>query len=287
MGIRAFFNKIKTVFTRVGESPIPYVDQAKRYGKYGEDEFTDILRSKISSCKIKRNVLINSTEGNAEIDCLVYYQNKLFAIEIKRWKGRITEQADVFLQEKLDRYTGEIHTKYLKSPFKQLGRSIYLLRKQIPVKVWINSVVFFEDNGLESISISSNGIWFNRYQDLVDYIINEGKESFGLGAEEFFEKCIPADHLYANTLGKFLNCVILRNSLQFETSEGVVFADNIDSIKITHHLTHDDIYIKLLDKSERVIALENKKIQVIEKGQINEYSLCKLDYIKIGREISL
>ena len=120
MGIRAFFHKIKMGFVRAGESSIPYVNEAKRYGNYGEDEFTYMLRRELPSCKIKRNIVISTAEGNAEIDCLVLYENKLFAIEVKRWKGCLTEREDGFLQEKTDRWTGETHTKLLKSPFKQL-----------------------------------------------------------------------------------------------------------------------------------------------------------------------
>lgn len=74
------FHKIKMGFIRAGESSIPYVDEAKRYGNYGEDEFTHILRKALPSCKIKRNVVISTNEGNAEIDCLVLYESKLFAI---------------------------------------------------------------------------------------------------------------------------------------------------------------------------------------------------------------
>lgn len=152
MGIRAFFHKIKMGFVRAGESSIPYVNEVKRYGNSGEDEFTYRLCRELPSCKIKRNVAILTPDGNAEIDCLVLHHKKLFAIEVKRWKGYLTERDDGFLQEKTDRWTGETHTKLLKSPFKQLGRAIYLLRKQIPIKAWVNAVVFFEGDELESVS---------------------------------------------------------------------------------------------------------------------------------------
>lgn len=99
MGIRAFFHKIKTGFVRLGEPSIPCVTAAKRYGNDGEDEFTYMLYRELPSCKIKRNVVIIAPEGNAEIDCLVLYQNKLFAIEVKRWKGRLMEREDGFLQK--------------------------------------------------------------------------------------------------------------------------------------------------------------------------------------------
>ena len=286
MGIRAFFHKIKMGFVRAGESSIPYVNEVKRYGNSGEDEFTYRLCRELPSCKIKRNVAILTPDGNAEIDCLVLHHKKLFAIEVKRWKGYLTERDDGFLQEKTDRWTGETHTKLLKSPFTQLGRAIYLLRKQIPIKAWVNAVVFFEDDELESVSAFSDNVWFDRYQDLVDYISNDGKVSFGTSANDFFERCVPADYLYANAWGKSLHCIINRTTLRFKTPQGDISADNIDSIRISHHWSYDELHITMADGSIKTITLENAKIQVSDNGRISTYALCKLDYIELGRTLN-
>ena len=286
MGIRAFFHKIKMGFVRAGESSIPYVNEVKRYGNSGEDEFTYRLCRELPSCKIKRNVAILTPDGNAEIDCLVLHHKKLFAIEVKRWKGYLTERDDGFLQEKTDRWTGETHTKLLKSPFKQLGRAIYLLRKQIPIKAWVNAVVFFEGDELESVSAFSDNVWFNRYQDLVDYISNDGKVSFGTSANDFFERCVPADYLYANAWGKSLHCIINRTTLRFKTPQGDISADNIDSIRISHHWSYDELHITMADGSIKTITLENAKIQVSDNGRISTYALCKLDYIELSRTLN-
>ena len=286
MGIRAFFHKIKMGFVRLREPSIPYVNEAKRYGNYGEDAFTYMLRRKLPACKIKRNVVISTPDGNAEIDCLVLHNNKLFAIEVKRWKGRLTERDDGFLQGKTDRWTGETHTKLLKSPFKQLGRAIYLLRKQIPLKAWVNAVVFFEDDELESVSVFSDNVWFEHYQDLVEYINNDGKVSFGTSANDFFEKCVPADYLYANAWGKSLHCIINRATLRFETPQGDISADNIASIRISHHWSYDELHMTRVDGSIRTIALENAKIEVNDNSRISSYSLGKLDYIELGKTLN-
>ena len=274
MGIRAFFHKIKMGFVRAGESSIPYVNEVKRYGNSGEDEFTYRLCRELTSCKIKRNVVISTPDGNAEIDCLVLHHNKLFAIEVKRWKGYLTERDDGFLQEKTDRWTGETHTKLLKSPFKQLGRAIYLLRKQIPIKAWVNAVVFFEDDELESVSAFSDNVWF------------DGKVSFGTSANDFFERCVPADYLYANAWGKSLHCIINRTTLRFKTPQGDISADNIDSIRISHHWSYDELHITMADGSIKTITIENAKIQVSDNGRISTYALCKLDYIELGRTLN-
>ena len=285
MGIRAFFHKMKMGFVRLGEPSIPYVDEAKRYGNYGEDEFAYMLHRELPSCKIKRNVVISTSEGNAEIDFLVLYSKKLFAIEVKRWKGRITERDDGFVQEKKDRWTGETHKKLLRSPFKQIRRAVYLLRKQIPAKVWINTVVFFEDDELESVTAVSDDVWFARYQDLVDYISDSGETSIGVEANNFFEKCVSADYLYNDSWGKFKRCVINRDTLLFETPQGMICADRIASIRINHRWYYDELYIKLTDGSESLISLENAKIQADDNGCVSTYALCKLDYIELGRTL--
>lgn len=282
MGIRVFFHKLKMGFVRAGETSIPYLTEAKRYGNYGEDEFTNMLRRELPLCKIKRNVVITTPEDNAEIDCLVLYQNKLFAIEVKRWKGRLTEQEDRVLQEKTDRWTGETHTKCLKSPFKQLGRAINLLRKQIPIKAWVNAVVFFEDDELESVSVHSDNVWFDCYSDLVNYIRNEGKTSFGTCAADFFSKCVTADYLYDNTRETSLRCIVNRTTLQFKTPQGKILGDDIISIRISHHWSYDELHIQMTNGVESVISLENAKIQVNDNGYVSSYALCKLDYIELG-----
>lgn len=285
MRIRTFFHKIKMGFVRARGPSIPYVGAAKHYGNFGENKFIDMLRSALPTCKIKRNVVVSTPEGNAEIDCLVLHNNKLFAVEVKSWKGHLTERAEGFLLQKTDRRTGVTHTKLLKSPFKQLGRAIYLLKKYNTVKVWINEVVFFDGEELESVSVSSDKVWFNRYQDLLDYINNDGKSSLWKGANDFFEKCIPADYLYANAWEKFLHCIVDRTTLSFEAPNGKIFADNIDSIRIFHHWSYDELQITMVDGSVGVTTLENAKIQVSDNGRISTYALCKLDYIEFGKTI--
>ncbi len=283
MGFRSFFHKIKIFFERDAEPILPYVSEEKSYGKYGEDEVVCMLRRELPFCKIKRNIVISTPEGDAEIDCLVFYQNKLFAIEVKRWKGCLRECENYFLQEKTDFWTNEIHKKYLKSPFKQLSRAIYLLRKQIPGKVWVNPIVFFEDDELESVSVFSNNVWFDGPQELLDYIHNQGKPSFEAEANTFFEKCVSADYLYDNRRERFLYCIVNRAALRFTTPQGVISADDIASIRILHHWTYDELYIQMPDGSKRFFTCENEEIEVNDNGCIKRYGLCNLDYIEFGR----
>ena len=280
MSIRSFFHKIKTGFTRMVEPSIPYTSQEKRYGDSGEDEFVHAIKSRLPDCKIKKNIIIQTVEGNAEIDCLLLYENKLFAIEVKRWKGQLVEQYGDFLQYKRDRWTNETHTKAHKSPFKQLGRAVYLLRKQIPNNAWLNTIVFFEES--DSVDIKSNDIWFNEINKLVSYIVYDGKPSNGNNANLFFNKCIAADYLNCNLCEKSLHCIICDDSLRFETQQGVLDRRNICSISISHHWSYDKVNITTNDGIVHTIDIENGSVYVIDNGHKSRYALCKLDYILLA-----
>lgn len=283
MGLRAFFHKLKMWFIRLKEPSIPYVDSVKRYGDRGEDKFIYTLRRYIPSCEIKRSIAISTEEGEAELDFLILYNNKLFAVEYKRWKGRIVEEDDGFIQYKTDRWTDEIHKKRLKSPFKQLARAICLLRKQIPVNAWINDVVFFEDDGLEYVSITSDKACFSSYQRLADYIRNEGKESFGSNAEIFFKKCSSSDYICSASWDKSLRCTINRKTLVFSDEKGVIPPNSIDFIRIYHHWYYDELYVTTNDGDLRTVKVENLKIKVNDGGCVRHFSLCKMDYIILGK----
>lgn len=282
MGIKKFFHKIKMGFVRLAEPSIPYVSSEKRYGNYGEDEFVNFLKQALPSCRIKKNVVINALEGNAEIDCLILNDNKLFAVEVKSWKGRIVETEKGYVQEKTDHWTGEKHIKYQKSPFKQLNRAIYLLRKQIPDKAWMNAIVFFEDDEFESIEIMSDGVWFNDINKLVEYIRTEGQISFTNSNSKLFEKCIAADYLYAKSWDNSLHCIIAENTLFFNVQNKMITKKQIRYIKIKHHWSYDEILITLNNGENFSITQENAKIKIFDNGISKEYALCKLDYIEIG-----
>lgn len=234
--------------------------------------------------EIKRNIIINTSDGNAEIDCLMLYQNKLFAIEVKSWKGVLTEMDKGFTQEKTDCWTGEIHSKQLKSPFKQLQRAIALLKKEIPSKIWINPIVYFEGDELEGISTFSNNTWFSNINDLVNHIKNESKIVYeNTEAQEFFDKCVPADFLYSKRRKKSLRCIITSESLNIQTEQGLATRDNIAVIHIVHHFSYDELNITMTNNIHKHAVIENGKITVNTNGEFANYSLCKLDYIKIGR----
>lgn len=283
MGISALFHKIRIGFVRKSENSLSYVPEEKRYGNSGETQFVYSLQSLLPSCSIKKNILIQTTEGNAEIDCLVLYGNKLFAIEIKNWKGRIDEYNGTYIKTKTDRWTGEIHSKEVKLPFGQLRRAIYLLRKQIPGKVWVNGIVYFEDT---DVNISSEDIWFDNIDSLVEYILQSGKISRPREAFDFFSHCIPADYLHSRSWGNDLHCFVLPESLSFNIQGKSITRDNIVRIHIEHHWSYDVLHFWLKDGSTPALHIENAKIRVNDNGHMREYGFSKLDYIELGNTLS-
>lgn len=161
--------------------------QAKRYGMHGEDDFCHRLKRRIPSAKIKQNIRIETKEGRGEIDCLILFENKIFAVEVKSWKGQSIEEDGYFVQKKTDIWTGEVHEKHHRSPFAQLNRAIYLLKKQIPGNVWINGIVYFE--GAERVTASEEYPWFLDMDEVCRYIKKDGRTSRKKEAEGFFHRC--------------------------------------------------------------------------------------------------
>lgn len=211
---------------------------------------------------------------------MILYDNKLFAVEVKRWKGELIERDGQIVQHKLDRWTDEWHTKTHKSPFKQLARAIYLLRKQIPEKAWINSIVYFED--ANRISTNNENVWFDNIYSLTQYIRDEWQSSYGNNAQVFFSKCVPADYLYSNSWDKSLHCIVCEDSLSFKVQNKILKRNDISAISIKHHWSYDDLQIKTNQGVTYNITVENGHIRVIENGRAYQYALCKLDYIKLG-----
>lgn len=279
MGLSSFFHKVKMFFIRCGEASIPYSTAAENYGVQGEDEVGYLLNYYLPDCRIKRNVIIETADGNAEIDCFVLYNNKLFVIEVKSWKGYLSETEYGFVQRKVDRWTDEIYTKYQKSPFKQLNRAIYLLKKQIPTKAWINPVVYFEN--AENVSVSDDKVYFSDIENLVSYIKNGGKETFGNKADLFFKACTVTDRLYSKSRQR-LDCIIPEESLCFNTKFGTLTKSDILIIQIEHHWCYDTLKIEMVDGKYYTIDVENGHIDVTVNSIYYRYAFCKLNYIEIG-----
>ena len=165
-----FINNNIEVLTSVGD--ISIVNTIN-----GFFELSDFLKKRIPDCMLKRNVVVSLPDGNAhaEIDCLVLLDDKLFAIEIKHWKGAVVERDDGFHKYKYKNDADGVWESVNKSPFQQVKRAVSILKKQTHNRDWIQTVVYIE--GASSVQISDDGVWFDDAGKLADYIISY-KDSF-------------------------------------------------------------------------------------------------------------
>ncbi len=279
MGI---FHKLKVGFDRIfNSSSVAYIPEDKRYGNEAEFWLPSFLKSSIPNCQVKSNVVISlpNERAQAEIDCLVLLEDKLFAIEIKHWKGSVIEREDGFHIYKQDKYTDIVREKVLKSPFRQVGRAVSMLKKQTNNQDWIQTIVYFE--GASSVQVLGDDIWFDNASALVDYIINYQSRYRSNGNIQCFRSAIAADFIYSSTY-RNLHCIIDDISVCFNIGSVSITRKDIAHINITHHFSYDDLHIYLRNGSTATTQVENGRIYATENNIRREYSLCKIDSIVLG-----
>ena len=169
----------------------------------------------------------------------------------------------------------------LKSPFKQLGRAIHLIKTQISINAWLNAIVFFE--GCDSVETESDGIWFDEISSLAAYIENNGKASWRNSAAAFFEKAIAADYLYSRSWNNSQHCIICEESLRFTTDDGMwLTKQDIRSVDILHHWSYDELTITTHDGTSHTVKLENGSVSYLHNGEKCRCALSKLNYIQLS-----
>lgn len=256
---------------RVDISPL---SDAQIYGTLGEREAVNDIISLLPEARIKTNVIILNKNGNAEIDCMLLYRGSLFAIEIKSWKGDVYETEDGFVKHKRDPYTGEIHTKYFKSPLRQIRRAISLLKENMTGHVYINGVVYIEEN--DSLRVSEGSPVFDRIEDLVDYIERESKPT-SQASTKFFNELRPADRIIGSGIFGTRKQLLAVAILDFAT-QGAWYMD------VIHNYTSDTAVLHYQDGTTKAYSFENKKIKALTTDGAVELTLSGIDRIIFGKE---
>ena len=273
------FRKIGIGIKRAFESNNDRIDESKVFGNSGETFFYKELVSILpKDAIIKRNIVISTNGKSGEIDFLVVYQNKVFAIELKNWKGAITNNGDTFYQDKPDKYTYEVHHKEAKSPFRQIKRNIYNLKEQTTKRVFINPIIYFLNNS--EVYLNCDDVWFNNMNGLYSYITREGSTSYPNDINYLLKKLVIADKIYGK-YGMDHNITGFIREGAIRTDFGVDKRD-IDYITFEHHFSSDDITVVLLNGSARSFNLENGYIFVEHDKKVDTFYYAKIDYIVIG-----
>ena len=294
--LKAIFERIKHFFNRLKENAreraekrkihkertsqrvnIEPLSDAQIHGIIGERAAVNKILDFLPDARIKTNIIVLSERGNAEIDCMILYRGSLFAIEIKSWTGDVYETADGFQKDKRDPYTGEIHRKLFKSPIKQVRRAISLLKENMNERVYINGVVYIEDN--DSLRVNEGSPVFDRIEDLVDYIEKESKPT-SQASTKFFNKLRPADRIIGSGIFGTRKQLLAVAILDFAT-QGAWYMD------VIHNYTSDTAVLHFQDGTTKAYSFENKKIKAMTTDGVKEYTLSSIDRIIFGKEKTL
>ena len=294
--LKAIFERIKHFFNRLKENAreraekrkihkertsqrvnIEPLSDAQIHGIIGERAAVNKILDFLPDARIKTNIIVLSERGNAEIDCMILYRGSLFAIEIKSWTGDVYETADGFQKDKRDPYTGEIHRKLFKSPIKQVRRAISLLKENMNERVYINGVVYIEDNN--SLRVNEGSPVFDRIEDLVDYIEKESKPT-SQASTKFFNKLRPADRIIGSGIFGTRKQLLAVAILDFAT-QGAWYMD------VIHNYTSDTAVLHFQDGTTKAYSFENKKIKAMTTDGVKEYTLSSIDRIIFGKEKTL
>ncbi len=119
----------------------------RRAGRIGERQATNLIKEfLLYGDHLFTNVHIEYDGRPAELDNVVVNQYGVFIIEVKTYKGCLVGGAEDYEWQK-HRMTdaGNIYTKSVKNPIRQVKRQVFLLARYLKycgVDVWINGYVF-------------------------------------------------------------------------------------------------------------------------------------------------
>ncbi len=260
---------------------LAYVSEAKYYGNEAESNFAKTFAKRLPNADVKTNVMIHipAEHANAEIDCLILYNGYLFAVEIKHWKGSLSQYGTSIISQKNDIWTDEIHTKVLHSPFKQIKRAITLLKKETGMySAWIEPIVYFED--ADTVTIKNEENWFTDIHKLVNFIKTYHGRTHTKENLKCFQLSRKADCLYSTS--SFQYGIINDRSMNFHINGKIYNRENIRSITIKHKFSYDILILTLKNNKHVKFRLENGSITVYCGKNYRKFYFSKLAYILLG-----
>ncbi len=269
----------------LARGPRPVAEE-KQYGDQGENYFAQEIQRLLPACQIKTNVLIHLPADrthpatDAEIDCLVLFQGRLFAVEVKHWKGNLLQQGDRILKRKKDAYTDEVHETVLSNPFAQIKRAISLLKKETGCFAWIWPIVYFCE--ADQVICEDETAWFQSVQAIVSYIKGVQGATDPKKAASCFEKSREADRIVANNRCVY-RCRILDDSFKFYGNQRVYTRKDIASVQVLHHFAKDEIYLTLHTGEQKRFVAQTASLVAYHDKKNHRYDYARLNAIFPGR----
>lgn len=279
--VNHFFHDLLLIGERAFAESLPYETQQEVYGKQGEKSVYQTLVDSLPDARIYKNVLIiDNSQVKGEIDILLLYNKKIFAIEVKHWKGSVYQKNNIYYQEK------NCETKTVRSPFAQLHRNIYFLKKSCLFNGWINDIVYFED--ADDILLSDENVWFDNYEALISYIQYDGEVSKDTDTPKFIGSLVCADELLSSKLfgEKSYLCRVKQKCLRLKDFQQNVVELNLSKVKllnITHHIKYDEVYVIFENQTIQTLISDTQNITVLNHdGTESYFGLSKIDKIQLN-----
>ena len=286
---RQFFHKLGNTIACIGKRTfsknVPYEEDWEIYGDEGEKYVQCELNKLLPNANIFCNILtINDDRVIGEIDTLVILDDKIFAIEVKHYRGDIYEENGELYQDKPN---AECVTRLPRNPFKQIKSNVYKFKNiNNGEDYWINEAVFFV--GADSIDIVSYDNWFTNIDCLVEYMLNEGRPSKRTSIDYVVSKINCRDEIIGRGLWSKKRCDrIIRDVLTFENAEGQnvdIDLHNVKKIIVEkHRMSRDDLAIIMRDDSSIQVVATDTTISVKDYlGNIERYMFSKIDAVYLN-----
>ncbi len=149
---------------------------SKRAGRYGEEIAVEMISRVLwKSDYLLRNTEITFDGKQAEMDCIIVNKFGIFIFEIKNYSGQLVGNKDDYEWQKIKvTDSGNIYSKQVKNPIRQLKRQVYLLAHYLQchrIKVWVEGYVIL----LHQNSPVDSGYIISSLSDIDRAIHTKGK----------------------------------------------------------------------------------------------------------------
>lgn len=278
------WENIKCAFGRLFASGLPSSPEEKIFGDEGERAFCEGIVKALRKATVKQNVLLFGHGGEyGELDFLIEHDNRLFAVEVKRWNGMV-----IITDEGVKHYNKRGELTSDKDPFRQVMRTVGLLKSIYGLHTYIEGIVYF--GGEAKIDCRADDmLWFDDVKELAKFIKkSDNARMTDRETDKLLKNLTCADLIYSESLfgdkEKRVHIVspTLLLDIKGERNVKIDFRD-IYALEIGHGLLRDGVRVIL--KNGRKLSGKSfgtQNIHVKEYKITYEIALNKIDGIIMG-----
>ena len=149
---------------------------SERAGRHGEEIAAKMISRVLrEGDHLLTNIEITYDGKQAEMDCIVVNKFGVFIFEVKNYSGQLMGEEDDYEWQKIKiTDSGNIYSKQVKNPIRQLKRQVYLLAHYFRfhrIKVWVEGYVIL----LHQNSPVDSGYIISRLSDIDRAVHTKGK----------------------------------------------------------------------------------------------------------------